>query len=229
MRKFLVPAAAAAIALGIAAPALAQDGPPPPPYSDAPDRPFNGPRAGVILGYDKLQPGSGRGSSIDSNRKADGLTYGGDIGYDADLGRVVIGVEGEVTGSTADVSNAPRSAGALGYGRVKEGRDIYGGVRVGAKVAPETLLYAKGGYTNARLDLTANNGTVTTGNHFNLDGYRVGAGVEQSISRKAYAKLEYRYSNYGDARLEYANGANTNNFSVDTDRHQVVAGVGIRF
>ena len=30
-------------------------------------------------------------------------------------------------------------------------------------------------------------------------------------------------------KIEYASGGNTNNFSVDTDRHQVVAGVGFRF
>lgn len=48
----------------------------------------------------------------------------------------------------------------------------------------------------------------------------MGAGVEHKIGRTTYAKIEYRYSNYGNARLEYADGANTNNFSVDTDRHR---------
>ena len=225
MRTLLVSAATAALALGLAAPAFAQDGPPPPDR----DTTFTGARAGVILGYDQTQPGSGRGSDIGSSRNAHGLTYGGDLGYDVDLGGFVLGAEGEVTGSTADVSNAPAAAANLGYGRVKQGRDLYLGARAGVKVAPMTLLYAKGGYTNARLDLTANNGTVTTGQHYTLDGYRVGAGVEQKIGRNTYAKVEYRYSNYGNARLEYANGANTNNFSVDTDRHQVVAGVGFRF
>ena len=57
----------------------------------------------------------------------------------------------------------------------------------------------------------------------------VAVGSCDEIGRKAYVKAEYRYSNYGDARLEYANGANTDNFSVDTDRHQVVLGAGIRF
>ncbi|MDO7841528.1 outer membrane protein [Sphingomonas immobilis] len=227
MRKFLLTAAVASIGLGAAVPALAQDGPPPPPRDDR--GAFDGPRAGVILGYDKLQPGRGPNSDIGSDRKADGLLYGGDIGYDKDLGRVVIGAEAELTGSTGDVSNAPTSAGALGYGRVKQGRDIYGGVRVGYKVAPDTLVYAKGGYTNGRLDLTADNGTVTTAAHYNLDGYRVGAGVEEKIGRTTYAKIEYRYSNYGSARLEYPNGTNTNNFAVDTDRHQIAVGVGVRF
>jgi outer membrane immunogenic protein len=224
MRKLVIAAAASALALGLAAPAFAQDGPPP-----ADEGNFSGPRAGIILGYDRLQPGEIPNSDITSRNSADGLTYGGDIGYDFDTGRAVFGVEGEVTGSTAKVTN-PAAANALGFGRVKAGRDLYAGVRAGFKVAPSSLLYAKAGYTNERLDLVAGAGDGTeTGNHFNLDGYRVGAGFEQSLGRKAYAKVEYRYSNYGNARLEFPNGANTNNFGVDTDRHQVVAGVGVRF
>src|SRR3546814_20384602 len=97
------------------------------------------------------------------------------------------------------------------------------------KATPATLIYAKGGYTNPRLYLIAGDEDSETGEHFNLDGYRLGAGVEQKVGSNAYAKVEYRYSNYGDARLEFANGGNTDNFSVDTDRHQVVAGVGWRF
>lgn len=224
MRKFIVSATASALALGLAAPAFAQDGPPPADQGN-----FSGPRAGIILGYDRLQPGDVRNSDINSRNSADGLVYGGDIGYDYDTGRLVVGVEGEVTGSTSKVTN-PAVGNALGYGRVKAGRDLYAGARLGYKIAPASLLYVKAGYTNQRLDLIAGAGDGTeTGSHFNLDGYRVGAGFEQSLGRRAYAKIEYRYSNYGDARLEYPNGANTNNFSVDTDRHQVVAGVGVRF
>jgi outer membrane immunogenic protein len=221
MRTLILTAAVSAIALGAAAPAFAQD-------TGARD-PFTGPRVGVLLGYDRMQAGSTQSSSISDNNAAEGLTYGGDVGYDVALGGIVLGAEGEVSGSTAKVSNNPVAAAALGYGRVKAGRDLYLGARAGFRAGPSTLLYAKGGYSNQRLDLTANNGTTTTAQHFNLDGWRVGAGVEQSIGRNTYAKIEYRYSNYNNARLEYANGANTNNFSVDTDRHQVVAGVGFRF
>lgn len=222
MRSFVL-AAASLVAL-VATPAFAQSGPP----SD-PDQEFNGPRAGVLLGYDRVQPGQIPNSSIDDSNSADGLTYGGDIGYDIQSGRWVFGAEGEVTGSTAKVTNNPSAAGALGYGRVKAGRDLYAGARIGYAVAPRTLIYAKGGYTNQRLDLVASNGTTQTGQHYNLDGWRAGAGLEQKLGRNTYAKFEYRYSNYGNARLEYPNGANTNNFSVDTDRHQAVVGFGFRF
>lgn len=221
MRKFVL--AAASLAALAASPALAQSGP------TDPDQEFSGPRAGIIVGYDRLQPGKVPNSNIDDSNSASGLTYGGDVGYDIQSNRWVFGVEGEVTGSTSKVTNNPSAAGALGYGRVKAGRDLYAGARIGYAVAPRTLLYAKGGYTNQRLDLVASNGTTETGRHFNLDGWRAGAGLEQKLGTNTYAKIEYRYSNYGQARLEYPNGTNTNNFGVDTDRHQIVAGVGFRF
>ena len=65
--------------------------------------------------------------------------------------------------------------------------------------------------------------------NFQLEGWRVGAGVQKDIGSNTYAKLEYRYSNYHDADFQFANGTTTNQFEVDTDRHQVVAGVGFRF
>lgn len=219
MRKLVLTALAASTAAAFAAPAMAQSA----------NGPFDGPRVGVIAGYDGLRPGRGSDSSISSDNGADGFLYGADLGYDHQMGRFVLGAEGEVSGSTAKTADDPNTTDALGYGRAKAGRDLYAGVRAGYLVGPSTMLYAKGGYTNARLDLTANNAGTETGQHFNLDGYRVGAGVEQAIGRNTYAKLEYRYSNYGNARLEYANGANTDNFNVNTDRHQVVAGVGFRF
>lgn len=226
---------AAVAATAIASPALAQDTTPPQDNAaqattDATaEKPaFDGFRVGAIVGYDMLRPGSTQDSAISSRNGANGLLYGGDIGYDKTIGgRFVIGAEGELTGSEARTYNDPYNG--LGYGRVRQGRDFYAGARLGALLTPTTLLYAKGGYTNNRLDLVANNGTIDTGRHFNLDGYRVGAGIEQAMSRHTYVKVEYRYSNYGSARLEYPNGSNTNNFGVDTDRHQVALGFGVRF
>lgn len=220
MRKVLLATTVAALGLGAAAPAFAQ----------ATDRPFTGPRVGAILGWDGLRPGSTEDSDIrGDDQSADGLLYGVDAGYDIGLGGAVVGVEGEITGSTGKVDNDPRDVNDFGYGRVKAGRDLYLGARAGVTLNPTTLLYVKGGYTNARLDLTRGDTTTETGRHFNLDGYRVGAGVEKQLTRNAYVKAEYRYSNYGNARLEFANGGNTDNFSVDTDRHQAVVGAGIRF
>lgn len=174
---------AAVAALTVATPALAQD-----------RAPFTGPRAEGVIGYDKVD------INVDGVSNPDGLMYGGAIGYDVQLGGLVVGAEGEYTDSDANIS-------AVGA-RVDAARDLYAGGRVGFATGPG-LLYAKVGYTNARFKGTSAGISDST----NLDGVRVGGGMEFAIARNLYAKAEYRYSNYSD----------------DVERHQVVGGVGIRF
>ena len=217
MRK-LVFVAALAASSALSVPAFAQDAGP------------SGFRVGVVGGLDIVRPGDSEDSRVrGDDQSIEGLQYGVEAGYDIPVGGVVLGLEGELSGSTAKVTTDTSDPNFFGYGRVKAGRDIYVGARVGVPVGTGTLLYAKGGYTNARLDVTADNGTTTTDENFQLDGWRVGAGVEKSLSSNTYAKLEYRYSNYTKADFQFANGAVTDTFDVDTDRHQIVAGVGFRF
>ena len=216
MRKFI---AAALLAGTAATPALAQDVNPT----------FTGPRIEATLGYDRV----GAGSSIDNDngrddQKIDGLLYGGGIGFDFAAGGAVLGVEGEITESTAKSERIPYTT-TFGFGRVSAGRDIYVGGRAGILASPNTLVYIKGGYTNAKLNVLAGNTTTTTDTGFKLDGWRLGAGAERALSGNTFAKLEYRYSNYNDARLDFGNGATSGRFDIDTDRHQVVASYGLRF
>ena len=216
MRKYVIAALFAATA---ATPAFAQDVNPT----------FTGPRVEGILGYDHV----GAGSDVDNNngrddQSIDGLVYGGGIGYDFAAGGALIGVEAELTGSTAK-SDRYDYTDTFGFGRVKTGRDIYVGARAGILATPSTLVYVKGGYTNLKLGVLAGNTNTTTDNDFKLDGWRIGAGAEHAIGTNTFAKLEYRYSKYDEGKLEYANGATTGRFDVDTDRHQVVASYGIRF
>ncbi len=209
---------AAAAALG-AAPALAQTNPT-----------FTGPRVEATLGYDHT--GAGSSVSNDNGRddqKIDGLLYGGGIGYDiATSDKIVLGAEAELTGSTAK-SDRNDYTSDFGYGRVKQGRDIYVGARAGYVVAPTTMLYVKGGYTNSKLEVLAGSTSQTTDTNFKLDGWRVGAGAEHAMGPNSYAKLEYRYSNYERGDIDYATGGTSGRFDVDTDRHQVVASYGFRF
>lgn len=217
MRK-LVFVAALAASSALAAPAFAQDSAP------------GGFRVGVVGGLDIVRPGDSENSRIQGDDQSiEGALYGVEAGYDIPLGGAILGIEGEFSGSTAKVTTDSSDPNYFGYGRVKAGRDIYVGARLGFEAAPGTLVYAKGGYTNARLNVTADNGSTTRDENFQLDGWRVGAGVEKSIGRNTYAKVEYRYSNYTNADFQFANGTVTDTFDVDTDRHQVVAGVGFRF
>ena len=217
MRKFVL--AASALSALTAVPALAQETNPT----------FTGPRVEATLGYDHV----GAGSSTSNNngrddQKIDGLLYGGGIGYDVAVGSLLVGAEGEITGSTARNSQNSYTS-TFGYGRVKQGRDLYAGARIGILASPTTMIYAKGGYTNARLRVLAGSTTQTTDTSFNLDGYRVGAGVEHALSPNTYVKAEYRYSNYGRASVLYGSGTTSGKFDVDTDRHQGVVSYGFRF
>lgn len=220
MKKFL-----AALAVGAAlpaCPALAQDA----------QATFTGPRVEATVGWDKSRSGSSvdNDTSRDINQSIDGIVYGGGIGFDAALGdKFVVGAEAELTDSTASADNegVPNT---FNLGRVEAGRDIYVGGRAGFIVGEKMLVYAKGGYTNARFNLVGTDGTVSLDQRLDTDGWRIGAGVESAIGKNAFAKVEYRYSKYGKGEFDF-NGdtPDSSSFSIDTDRHQVVASVGLRF
>lgn len=192
MRKLILAALAASAA---AAPAFAQDAT------------FTGPRAEAIVGWDHVSDDSV------NNGSRDGVVYGGQLGYDYQAGKAVFGVEGEVTGaSTKDTANGVLVAGDRL--KVSAGRDLYVGGRVGIVAGSRALIYAKGGYTNARFNSEYTSTTGTIEDHETLDGWRLGAGAEVKLNDKVYLKSEYRYSDYG---------------GVGGERHQVVGGVGVRF
>lgn len=196
MRKLILAALAASAA---ATPALAQDAS------------FSGPRAEAIVGWDHV------GDDSISNGSRDGVVYGGQLGYDYQAGNTVFGVEGEVTGaSTKDTANGVLVAGDRL--KVSAGRDLYVGGRVGFVAGNRALIYAKGGYTNARFDTHYTSTTSDIEDHDTVDGWRLGAGTEVKLNDKVYLKGEYRFSKY-----------DSDSAGVNAERHQVVGGVGIRF
>ena len=146
MRKIFLPLLVTGSA--IAAPAMAQS---------AIDGPFTGPRVELTTGYDNVSAGSDSDSDIaNDDQSLDGLLYGVGVGYDFNAGGVVLGVEGEYSGSTASVDyNNDGGVNTFGFGRVDTGRDLYVGARAGILADPQTLVYVKGGYTNAQLNLQA--------------------------------------------------------------------------
>jgi outer membrane immunogenic protein len=196
MRKLILAALAASAA---ATPAFAQDAT------------FSGPRAEAIVGWDHV------GDDSISNGTRDGVVYGGQIGYDYQAGKAVFGIEGEVTGSTTKDT----ATGVLVAGdslRVSAGRDLYVGGRAGFVVGDRALIYAKGGYTNARFNTHYVSTTTDVEDHETVGGWRVGAGAEVKLNDKVYLKGEYRYSKY-----------DSEDAGIDTGRHQVLGGVGVRF
>ena len=202
-----------------------------PAFAQEVDSTFTGPRVEGIIGYDVSKAGSSvdNDTSKSDDESIDGLMYGIGAGFDFAMGGVVLGIEGEYTDSTAKTGFYNGDFEGFGCGNVKAVRDLYVGGRVGFIAAPKTLVYAKAGYTNARYDVLASDGQTELKSNFDTDGYRLGAGVEQAINENTFAKLEYRYSKYSEGEIDVPNGADSNRFDIDLDRHQVVASVGLRF
>ena len=196
MRKYLLAGLLAGAAAISATPASAQEA-----------TPFSGVRVEGIVGYDTTDV---------EDENSSGIAYGAGVGYDFQMGGLVAGIEAEASDSTLDecVSDVDLVGDEL---CVQAGRDLYVGGRIGAAVSRNVLLYGKAGYTNARVALDYEDGTAATALDFeegeNLDGVRVGAGLEFALGPNSFAKAEYRYSNYEQG----------------FDRHQVVAGFGFRF
>lgn len=225
---------------GIALPVAAQSEP-------ASDSAFTGPKIEIVGAYDTLRNGSDTdlpgGSLFDNDgpdESVDGFAYGIAAGYDYDLGKVVLGLEAELMDSTGKQNSDEFINAPFGY-RINLTRDIYLGGRVGYKFTPSTLAYVKAGYSSVQIESVFQDQLQDDGIDYNIDdaqsieGLRVGAGVEQIIKNgilglgsNAYVKLEYRFSNYSD--LDYNDTIFANQaFSIDLDRHQVAAGIGLRF
>lgn len=215
---FLIATCTAAV---IAAPAAAQE------ETDA----FSGFRIEGLVGYDSVRPGSTEDidNADDLDQSIDGLTYGVGVGYDMPMGGVVLGVEGEWMQSKASTEYDTAAFTGFGVANASAGRDLYAGLRVGVPIGTSALVYAKGGYTNTRFDILATDNVTDTKTDVDLDGWRAGAGVELALSKNLFLKGEYRYSNYAKGEAEAPSGLESDRFDVDLDRHQVVAGLGVRF
>ena len=221
MKTTIALLAVASIA-AIATPAVAQE-----------KAPFSGLRVGVEAGYDHLRSGSSEDidTTRDIDQSIDGVNYAGVVGYDAAVGeKLRIGAEASFGDSTASWDNDDNQPTVFNLGRVEAQREIYVGGRVGYVTSPDLMLYVKGGYTNQRFGIDATDGTTSTSQRLDTDGYRIGAGAEYAFSNNLYGGLEYRYSNYSEGELDFNNNTpDSSRFNIDTDRHQVVATVGVRF
>ncbi|EGI54704.1 hypothetical protein SUS17_2335 [Sphingomonas sp. S17] len=200
----MLAALATSAALAAAAPAAAQT---------TTGQPFTGFRVEGLIGYDSLNDRQGK-----DNSSSDGVLYGAGIGYDIPAGPVILGAEGEITGSSSDTRSNNVTVPGDQF-RLGAGRDLYAGARVGYMISPVALGYVKAGYTNAKFDARYTNAGVTNVNSQEVGGYRLGAGLEYAISPNTFVKGEYRYSHYDEL----------DGVGINPNRHQLLAGLGLRF
>lgn len=200
IRKLIVPAAI--LLSGLAASAQAQD--------------FTGPSVGVQAGWNKASVRNPRTelgpTQIDQSR--DSFIGGVFVGYDQEIvPKVVLGVEGDFNIAASD-SLRQRTATSSVTLDPRYSFDLT--ARAGYVVAPQTLLYVRGGYANERIRTAISDATGSRENYGNRDGWTVGGGLERVLFDKVSARVEYRYADLKDDGGKF-------------DRHQILVGAAYRF
>ena len=200
-----------ALAATAATPAMAQD--------------FAGPRAEVRAGWTKVDIEAELDGEEDSvNEEA--VTFGGEIGFDAQLNSFVLGGYAGVDYGEAEFCDEVFGGDEA---CLEVGRNFTVGARAGVPIGTAALLYVKGGYSNGRLgvsfddDVSDNIDAETESD--SLDGFHIGVGAELAGGPNVYVKAEYVYTKYDGSE------SNDEDFdsSFDLSRHQALFGVGFRF
>ncbi|HYG48305.1 MAG TPA: outer membrane beta-barrel protein [Allosphingosinicella sp.] len=154
---------------------------------------------------------------FDTDGYNDGVVYGGRVGYDFKAGRrFLLGIEGEVNGlTTDDALQSPFPPLSTG-----NGPEAYVGGRATFILSSRFRLFGGGGYSRTKqgnfvlLDPDpAPLGTLGTIRR-SYDGFRLSAGGQFLLGRRAFIGAEYRFSDY-------------EGFAVS--REQVVGSIGFRF
>ncbi len=155
---------------------------------------------------------------FDTDGYEGGALYGGRLGYDFKVGRrVLLGIDGEYSDVTTDQEFDFPGLPSL---RAEDGPALYVGGRATFVVSSRIRLHGGGGYSRTRqgnfVQLDPNPapfGTIGTIRR-SYDGFRLSAGGQFLLGRRAFIGAEYRYSNYEGFALR---------------REQLVGSIGLRF
>jgi outer membrane immunogenic protein len=163
---------------------------------------------------------------------ASGVVAGGQLGFNYQIGSVVLGAEGSYAWSNIRVSDGGPFAGGAGltitlkndYVATAAGRVGYAFDRV--------LLFAKGGgaWTRDKLDANDGIGGTATG-RFSRSGWMVGGGAEFAFLQNWSVKLEYDYLRFGQINeiLTTTGGLGASPAVVKLDLQMVLLGLNYRF
>jgi outer membrane immunogenic protein len=243
MRKKL--AIAVAVAGLIGTPAFAADlavkappPPPPPPFSWTGFYIGGHAGAGIMLDQGFLSPDGGPACiggctvRVAADRHGIGGLAGGQIGYNWQIGQLVLGIEGEgfwsgmkVTADSFDVNTLVTTTTI----KNKWDWDIAGRFGLAFNRA---LVYGKAGWVEGGFQWNVSGfgfPDLVTGNH-NLDGLLIGIGLEYAFDNNWTAKFEYDYLGFPAKDVlftEIARGTFTQ--SVSADKHIFKVGFNYLF
>jgi outer membrane immunogenic protein len=164
---------------------------------------------------------------------AKGALLGGQLGYNYQMGAVVLGVEGDLSwaGLKGTESNQPITNLCNPVFNCETKINWLATVtgRLGYAWGP-ALLYAKGGAAWAganRRFITAATGADLASASETRTGWTLGGGFEYAFTSAWSAKLEYDYLGFGTKRLTFVNPAGP--YFIDVNQNIQVVKVGLNY
>jgi len=218
MKKLLYTAAAVFALAGVAnaADAVTQV-PAAPAVEDAPVVfTWSGPYIGIQGGYGWGDADSTiSGAPVTFGSDLDGGLFGAFVGYNYQFSNnLVLGVEGDVDYNWNEdgiTAGAELKTEWQGSARVRLGYAF-----------DRALIYATGGWAGTRGEASVP-GFGERSETFS--GYTVGAGLDYAFTDNIFARVEYRYTDFGSETFDFGAG------TIDTDfnQHAVKVGLGVKF
>jgi outer membrane immunogenic protein len=201
-------AALIGVAPAFAADAITEQAPAPAPVVEAP--------SGWAGGYAGIQAGgnfSGRTHTPGNHIHTDGFRGRGFGGFNWQNGNFVYGIEGDV--------GYDGSSGSHDGVRSRSGID--GSLRGRAGYAPNDrlLIYGTAGAAAKSLKIT----TPVSSDQNAVYGWTAGAGIDAKLTDKVFARVEYRYTDYGKEAFNVG-GVKSN---VRDNANTIEAGIGVKF
>ncbi len=173
---------------------------------------------------------------LTSTESHSGIAFGAELGYDAVIGSgFVLGAYAgaEFGGSESCVEIIDDDLACASVGRT-----FTLGGRAGMLISDAILLYAKGGYSNGKLEASYDDDVTDNDDDDPGDiaefsgakgGYHIGGGVEWGLARGIHAKAEYVYTKYGTQSYLLGDDDDDPALDVSSNRHQFFVGIGLRF
>lgn len=162
---------------------------------------------------------------------ASGAFVGGQVGYDWQFDKFVVGAVADIAWSNhksrVDLNLFPGTPFEENL-EAKSQLDYLGTVRarLGYAAFDRGLIYAHGGWAYGRVKTSISDGFDTISEKNNKNGYTVGAGVEYAFTQNMSFQTEYAYTDLGRDSVYNFNGDAINN---DTKFHSIKAALNWRF
>jgi outer membrane immunogenic protein len=172
---------------------------------------YVGGNVGYSWGNQSTAPVAVPGGTVSSTASINGVIGGGQIGYNWQLNKVVLGLEADIQGSgqKGNVNTNFLLGGVPTTGQASQNLDYFGTVRGRVGYAwDRSLVYFTGGWAYGNESFRGISAAIAPTDIFVAprtitDGWTVGGGLEWAFMDRWSAKIEYLYVDFGqDSRAQ---------------------------